>query len=340
MITASDQITVAVTVYSRRQYVCQAIASALAQTQPVHVLVVEDCGPDPGLRDFVLSQFGQRIEYIRNPERRGLFGNWNACLEYCRTPWLSILHDDDYLAPNFAESLMTLSRSAPNLGLYFGHTTIVDEEGQVHPTLAVDEIAEPWRPVDLSETVWVTPFPFPGHLFRVDQAQAVGGFRATSYYCGDWEMWCNLIDRWGAARTRDRVAYQRQHRGEDRGTNVVVRSGRQFPLSYVQHKRVLHLLRKAGRPQPFDRRKYQARFQVPTRFLLRFGGALSPRLLNYHWRLFMLTPPPHLGYAIYQLAARLMGPAFVRATSNIFRRTQGISSPVSSPATQLSGRKR
>lgn len=332
-----EQITVAVTVYSRREYVRQAVASALAQTVPVRVMVVEDCGPDPGLKDFVLSEFGSRIEYVRNERRRGLFGNWNACLELCKTDWLSILHDDDYLAPNFAESLMALAGQVPEAGLYFGFTMAVDEHGQQHPTLFMPQIDKAWRRLQLEDALWHTPFPYPGHLLRVDQALALGGFRATSQYCGDWEMWARIIDRYGGAQTRDLVAYQRQHRGEDRGTNVVARSGRVTPLSYVQHKRVLHLLRNASRPRLLDRREFQTRYQLPTRFLLRFGAALSPRLLRYHWRLLLLSPAPNAAYAAYQMAARLGGPSFVRGTSAVYRRWRGFTDVPVNPAARLTG---
>src|SRR5262249_47701629 len=96
-------ITIAVTVFNRRDFVLESIRSALEQTLPVKVIVVENCGPDPGLREFILGEFGSRIEYFRNATNRGMFDNWNACLEYCRTPWLSILHDDDELRPNFVK---------------------------------------------------------------------------------------------------------------------------------------------------------------------------------------------------------------------------------------------
>src|SRR5262245_33027517 len=61
-----DDITIAITVFDRRQFLKQAIASALEQKFPVRVMVVEDCGPDPGLQTFVKQEFGDRVEYIRN----------------------------------------------------------------------------------------------------------------------------------------------------------------------------------------------------------------------------------------------------------------------------------
>ena len=124
-----EDITVAITVFNRRQFLKQAISSALEQTVPVRVIVVEDCGPDAGMESFVKQEFGTRIQYIRNPRRRGLFGNWNACIENCRTSWLSILHDDDYLTSEFAEAMIALHRQALDCGLYFGETMMVDGSG-------------------------------------------------------------------------------------------------------------------------------------------------------------------------------------------------------------------
>src|SRR5271170_3200613 len=116
----AEDITIAITVYNRRDYILSAIRSALDQTVPVKVIVVEDCSPDMGLREFVVGEFGSRIQYFRNPQNRGLFDNWNACMEYCDTPWFSILHDDDLLLPNFVECLLALVKEAPGRGLYFG----------------------------------------------------------------------------------------------------------------------------------------------------------------------------------------------------------------------------
>src|SRR4051794_19400895 len=102
MLSPKD-ITIAVTVYDRRDYVQEAIASALNQTgteQP-RVMVVEDCGPDKTLRAAITGEFGDKSQYYRNARRRGLFDNWNACIEASRTAWLCILHDDDVLEATF-----------------------------------------------------------------------------------------------------------------------------------------------------------------------------------------------------------------------------------------------
>jgi glycosyltransferase involved in cell wall biosynthesis len=306
-------MTIAVTVFNRRQFLKQALSSALDQTRPVRVIVVEDCGP-PDIEPFVRQQFGGRIEYFRNSKRRGLFGNWNACLDYCRTPWISILHDDDYLAPGFVEAMIELHRKAPQCGLYFGQTTIVDEAGkELRPARVPLTLA--WRLVQLTDAVDTTPFPFPGQLFRVAQARACGNFRESSQYCGDWEMWCKLIAESGAAQTNAFVAYNRSHEGFERGTSKIHQNGRLRPLSFVQQKRIIRLLCQQGYKIRFDRAEFLRKAPMAVSELLRRACIWSPRMLRYHIELVRLSRAPSLPYAIFQTISRVLGSPFVKAAS-------------------------
>ncbi|MGN6555238.1 MAG: glycosyltransferase family 2 protein, partial [Verrucomicrobiota bacterium] len=195
----AEDITIAVTVYSRREFVLEAIRSALNQTIPVRVMVVEDCGPDPTLRDLVTGEFGDRIQYFRNPRNRGLFDNWNACMEYCSTPWLSILHDDDILRPTFVKTMLKLSRQAPDRAIYFGRSAELTEQGQINPPSPVQW--NPWRemdPIQLADECFVL---FPGQLFNVAHARAVGSVRPRSFFTGDCDFWFRLVLSSGGAQT-------------------------------------------------------------------------------------------------------------------------------------------
>jgi glycosyltransferase involved in cell wall biosynthesis len=313
----ANQITIAVTVYNRRQYLKQAVASAVNQSVPVRVIVVEDCGPDLALESFVKDEFGPRIEYIRNPRRRGLFGNWNACLEACSTEWLSILHDDDYLAPGFVEAMLELARQAPGQALYHGRTIRVDERSQSTDENPIRSEKGDWHYIALRETVEAPPFLFPGQLLRVSAAKELGGFRESSYYCGDWEMWAKLIAQGGAAQTEKVGAYYRAFASWDSETNAVIRCGRQIPACFVQQKRVLALLPTDSKII-FDRAAPYKRSPLPIRYLLRNAATLRPRLLAYHVGLLLISRPPHWRYAAYQQCARLGGSGFVRLSSKLW----------------------
>jgi glycosyltransferase involved in cell wall biosynthesis len=321
MSLSPEQITIAVTVYNRRDYVKQAIASAINQTMPVRVMVVEDCGPDPTLEGFVNAEFCSRIEYFRSATRRGIFGNWNACVEQCRTEWLSILHDDDYLAPNFVEAMVAVEKEAPGLDLYFGQTVIVNQRGEPMQGRQPRPMTGRWKKIVLTDVIYGSPLSFPGQLFRVSSARRVGGFRTSSHYCGEWEMWAKLIARGGAAETSEYLGFFREHAGLNRGSNRVVRSGRATPAVMVQHKRVLALLSATDRVR-FNRREYQRRSPMSVLFLVRFGHGLSPRLLRYYYGLLALSSAPHWRYALFQRMARLFGPGFIKIASIIWTRFQ------------------
>ncbi len=186
MSLSPKDITIAITVFNRRKYLVQCIASALAQTAPARVIVVEDCGPDAGMEDFVKGEFGSRIEYIRNPSRRGIFGNLNSCMENCGTPWVSILADDDYLPPGFVEAVIALEEQAPGCALYFGQTQLVTETDEPMPDGGRLPMTVPWRRIELADALNTTPLPFPGHILNVKTAQAEGSFNECSQFCGDW----------------------------------------------------------------------------------------------------------------------------------------------------------
>ncbi len=313
-----DALTIAVTVYSRRQYVARAIASALNQSMPVRVMVVEDCGPDPELQDYIKAQFGDRIAYYRNPKRRGLFDNWNACLDYCHTPWLSILHDDDYLAPNCLGSIVELARQQPGCALYYGHYKMVDESGNFRPELTVPPVQMPTQRICLKDIYSGTPIAFAGTVFSVEAARAVGGFNPYSQFAGDWQMWSNLISCYGAAATRDHVSCMLSHSGADRGSVVVERAGKIHALNYAQRKRIRTLLKKQGIVTDIDRKAYQARYPISTWLLLNHGATMQPRVLAYNVRLLRLSKSLHWRHAAFKWTAGLLGSRFIRIASQLW----------------------
>jgi glycosyltransferase involved in cell wall biosynthesis len=315
-----EHITIAVTVYNRRDFVQEAIRSALVQTVPVKVVVVEDCGSDSSIRNLIVGKFGNRIEYFRNPRNRGLFDNWNACMEYCRTPWMSVLHDDDLLHPNFVETMLALAKTAPGRALYFGRSGQLDEDGRGCSAPAVSW-GKSWRdidPIEFAEHCFVM---FPGQLFRVAAVRDIGGFRPVSYFTGDWDLWFRLALRFGAAQTATEISTVRSHYGQDRGTSRVERMGWKWALDNVQRKRNLALLeREKGMVIPFERTKLLEQSPIPSRVLLRYARGYSRRILAYNAWLFLHSKPPHWRYAGLQWLVRLFGPEILRASSILLSR--------------------
>ena len=82
-------------------------AAHLAET--LRSILEQDCGPfdlrvcddrsDDGTLELVRALAGDRARIAVNEERLGLAGNWNRCVELCRTPLIAIIHQDDVLCP-------------------------------------------------------------------------------------------------------------------------------------------------------------------------------------------------------------------------------------------------
>lgn len=310
-------ITIAVTVFDRRQYIEQAVGSALAQTSPVRVMVVEDCSPDADLQSFVLSRFGPRITYHRNSRRRGLFDNWNACVALCSTPWLCLLHDDDFLAPDFVEAMVELAARIPGKGLYYGRCNDVDSTGRTAFTPPAPAGPQ-WQSADVVSVARFNPVRFPSELFRADYTQALGGFRPTSLFTGDWDMWFKLALHFGAAETSRVVGNSRSHKAEGRGTAQVERNGKYQALIAMQAKKNAALLRQHGTAARYDRAAALKAYPVATRLLLEYASGFSPRMLAYNVGQLLRSKPMHPGYFLFQMLTRCLGPGFVCAASKLY----------------------
>jgi hypothetical protein len=178
----------------------------------------------------------------------------------------------------------------------------------------------------LEEVLLKAPFSFPGQLFDVELARSVGGFRETSLFSGDLELWAKLIARCGGAETATTVGVFRDHSGWDRGSNKIYRSGKTYALMNVQRKRNLALYRSLGGKAHFNRDEELRRSCLPTRYLLRYAAGFSRYYLNYYAGLLRRSPAPHWRYALFQSMIRLFGPRALVWTSTAFRKWKGFPS--------------
>jgi hypothetical protein len=159
---------------------------------------------------------------------------------------------------------------------------------------------------------------FPGQLLRVGAARELGGFRAASFFTGDWDMWFRLALKFGAAQTTTEVSMTRAHFGEDRGTSRVERKGWKWVLDNVQRKRNLALLRREkGICIPFERAKLLGRNPIPSRALLRHARNFSRRVLRYNAWLLLHSKSPNLRYAVLQRMVRIFGPGALQVGSRL-----------------------
>lgn len=311
---SAKDITIAVTVYRRLDYLGEALASAVGQTVPVRVILLDDGCQDLAALQTILDRFGDRVEYRRNSGTLGLFRNMNACIEGCPTAWLSILHDDDRLAPDFVERILEVSPEAEGAALFCGASVYLRPDGQPFHRL-VPEFAGRWRKLGADDFAYRTWFPFPGQLMHAPTARAVGGFPEKSLYTGDWDLWFRLALAGGVVQLKAELGLHRVHLGADRGTTAAAKTGRKSALIAMQVKRNLGRLRRAGAHSPFDRGRLIHTSPPLYRDLLVYAAQMPSWLLRYNRQLLLLARPPGRVSRVLNTVSHVFGNVGIRTAA-------------------------
>lgn len=96
-----NRATIVIPCYNAEKSIEKAVQSALDQTMPVDVIVVDDCSTDGSFaRLQAMSKDISRLTAIRQNRNSGPAAARNFGLQMVRTPWAAGLDADDYLLPD------------------------------------------------------------------------------------------------------------------------------------------------------------------------------------------------------------------------------------------------
>jgi glycosyltransferase involved in cell wall biosynthesis len=97
------KFSVVITTYNRADLLRRAIDSAIKQTIPCEVIVVDDCSVDD--TQAYVKSLGNKVIYHRNEVNKGHAATVNAGVQKASGDWIKFLDDDDYLASNCIEEM-------------------------------------------------------------------------------------------------------------------------------------------------------------------------------------------------------------------------------------------
>ena len=127
----TSEITFAIPFYKGKAFLREAMASVFAQSSTHWRILVCDEGAEPGGIDDVLAEFdSSRIRHVRNPQRLGIVGNWNACLDNAETDLVTLLHADDKLAPDYLSLIQKGFSQHPDAAAVFCDASIIGPQSQ------------------------------------------------------------------------------------------------------------------------------------------------------------------------------------------------------------------
>jgi GT2 family glycosyltransferase len=197
----------------------ETLSSIRSQDEVAFDLIVSDDRSDDETLAIVNEVFGDRLRVSINSERLGLAGNWNRCVELCRTEWVAIFHQDDVMHPGHLASHLRVIDNHPTepIGIVAGPVVMIDEAGQPISPRVVDpgglnfRFDRPmpgktpstefvWPPVSWVKMLTASnPLRCSAVTIRKSAHQAVGGFDPSYRYVVDWDFWLRIAREWGIA---------------------------------------------------------------------------------------------------------------------------------------------
>jgi glycosyltransferase involved in cell wall biosynthesis len=181
--------------YNRANFVARAIDSALHQQLPaqgtVEVIVVDDESTDS--TPEVAARFGERITYLRQPNRREGAAR-NAGAARASGTYFAFLDSDDYWLPGKLAADLNRFEQPDKPALVYSRGRNVDPVGRL---IGERRLYTPQGDVfwSLAREAFI---PMSTVAVRADAFTACGGFVEDRELSGtaDWELWMRLAARW------------------------------------------------------------------------------------------------------------------------------------------------
>ncbi len=130
---ATATITICVPTYEPKpEHLRQALQSLVGQTfQDWTAVIIDDASPKANVREM-LGQYcsDERISFKRSDERRGIGGNWNACLAQAQSPLVQYLFQDDLWETTYLQRSAEVLLADPALVFTAANHDYRDDNGQ------------------------------------------------------------------------------------------------------------------------------------------------------------------------------------------------------------------
>jgi glycosyltransferase involved in cell wall biosynthesis len=214
---APPLVSVIVPSYNQGPFVRQTIDSILAQDyRPLEVLVVDGGSGDetvPVLRSYAVPELRWRSE----PDK-GVVDAVNKGLAQAKGEVIAIQSSDDYYAgPDVLSRALETFFDDPELGIVYGDSQKIDEQGRSYPVTALAPYSLP------NLLAKRTRIPQESAFVRRDALEGVGGWREEVAYAADADFYLRIALRTKAYKLDRCISFRRMHRGQrdEQGEQII-----------------------------------------------------------------------------------------------------------------------
>ena len=127
------KICLGMPLYNQVKFLPEALRSLLAQTYSDFKLVIVDDSTDPAPGEIAkqLAAKDSRLCYIKNESRKGLVGNWRACLQHAGdADYFAWVSDHDVWHHAWLAAMVDVMNARPDVVLVYPRTAHISSEGE------------------------------------------------------------------------------------------------------------------------------------------------------------------------------------------------------------------
>ena len=122
--------SIVIPVFNGEKYLDQAILSALRQTRFANEVIVHDDNSTDSTKQ-ICEKYISRVKYHYNPDGpSGFVNGWNKSITLASSEFVSILHQDDILYPEFLEEAEEALVRHPEIKHLFSLCDYIDSTGE------------------------------------------------------------------------------------------------------------------------------------------------------------------------------------------------------------------
>ncbi len=137
-------LTIAIPSYNKEKYIERCINSILAEKESVdRVILIDNCSTDNTFK--IAQKYIPQIECFQNEKNVGMSGNFNKCIELCKTEWLMIVHADDEIVHGSITKYLDLIEKYPSVFLVHADSYSIIDGNQDTKSLSQQTKKEFWR---------------------------------------------------------------------------------------------------------------------------------------------------------------------------------------------------
>lgn len=205
-------LSIVIPTYRRGDLLQQAVISALEQDGfENYEIIIIDNDPEGELPLWihgVSKKYSHTyLYYFKNEKNLGMTGNWNRGIELSCGEWISFLHDDDWLSPNFLKKMIdSIPENAKALACRSDRGVLPYDRGHVFKTcFHVRNIVE----VSPCRIVAGNLVDAPGIVYRKSELINLGGYLNSFYPSSDYYLNTRLVLDGGVYILFEKLAYYR-----------------------------------------------------------------------------------------------------------------------------------